>query len=123
MTKPQRLLTKTAFGYGLNCDRLLWIYQNARDQLPEVDEAAQAIFNQGHRIGNQAKSLYLDGIEVDWSSGHEAGIAQTRTLIDERKPICEADFEYGSPADLRPQICWQHFIPIKLTPLQFMSAK
>jgi hypothetical protein len=35
MTKPDRLLTKTAFGYGLNCDRFFWIYQNERERLPE----------------------------------------------------------------------------------------
>jgi hypothetical protein len=95
MTKPERLLTKTAFGYGLNCDRFFWIYQNDRDRLPEPDEATQAIFDQGHLIGNLAKSLYPDGIEIDWNSGHDAGIAQTCAVMAERRPIFEAGFRNG----------------------------
>ena len=94
MPKQQRLLSKTAFGYGLMCDRLFWTYQNARDQLPEPDEAAQAIFDQGHRIGDLAKLLHPGGIEIDWSAGHEAGIAQTQAAVAERKPIFEAGFEH-----------------------------
>ena len=95
MSNKNRLLTKTAYGYGLVCDRLLWMYQNARDELPETDEATQAIFDQGHLIGNLAKTLYPDGIEIDWNSGHEAGIAQTAAILPQRRPIFEAGFRHG----------------------------
>ena len=96
MPRQKHLLTKTAYLYGLICDRLFWIYQNDRELLPEVDETTQAIFDQGHQIGNLAKSLYPGGIEIDWSSGHEAGIAQTDAVVRERKPIFEAGFQHGS---------------------------
>jgi len=96
MSRQKHLLTKTAYLYGLICDRLFWIYQNDRELLPEVDETTQAIFDQGHQIGNLAKLLYPGGIEIDWSSGHEAGIAQTDAVVRERKPIFEAGFQYGS---------------------------
>jgi len=95
MPKQKRLLTKTAFGYGLVCDRLLWMYQNARDQLPETDESTQAIFDQGHLIGDLAKTLYPDGVEIDWTSGHERGVAQTGAMLAERKTIFEAGFQHG----------------------------
>ena len=95
MSKQKRLLTKTAFGYGLACDRLFWMYQNAREDLPEPDEATQAIFDQGHLIGNLAKTLYPDGIEIDWTSGHERGIAQTDAVLAEKRPIFEAGFQHG----------------------------
>jgi len=95
MPKQKRLLTKTAYGYGLVCDRFFWIYQNARDQLPEPDETTQAIFDQGNLIGNLATSLYPDGIEIDWNSGHDAGIAQTNAAMAERKPLFEAGFQFG----------------------------
>jgi hypothetical protein len=91
----KRLLTKTAYGYGLVCDRYFWIYQNEREQLPEADEATQAIFDQGHLIGDMAKSLFPDGMEIDWCKGHEAGIAQTASLLGERRPIFEAGFRHG----------------------------
>ncbi len=95
MPKPKHLLTKTAYGYGLNCDRFLWIYQNDRERLPDVDESTQAIFDQGHQIGNLAKTLFPKGIEIDWSPGHEAGIAQTSRILGERRPVFEAGFQHG----------------------------
>jgi hypothetical protein len=95
MSDQKRLLTKSAYGYGLVCDRLLWIYQNQRNRLPEPDEIAQAIFDQGHAIGNLAKTLYPDGVEIDWGSGHDAGIAQTGAALAERRPIFEAGFRHG----------------------------
>ena len=91
----KHLLTKSAFRFGLACDRYFWIYQNARESLPEVDESTQAIFDQGHLIGNLAKTLYPGGTEIDWSSGHKAGIAQTGAAVGERKPIFEAGFQDG----------------------------
>jgi hypothetical protein len=95
MPKPKHLLTKSAFVNGLTCERLFWIYQNERKRLPKPDESRQAIFDQGHAIGNLAKNLYPNGIEVDWSLGHDAGIAQTRTVVNERRPIFEAGFQHG----------------------------
>jgi len=91
----KHLLTKSAFRFGLACDRFFWIYQNARESLPEVDESTQAIFDQGHLVGNLAKTLYPGGTEIDWSSGHKAGIAQTRDAVGERKPLFEAGFQDG----------------------------
>ncbi len=90
------LLTKSAFLQGLRCDKLLWMYQNQREQLPEADENTQAIFNQGHLIGDLAKTLYPEGIEIDWSHGHDQGIAQTRDALRHRKPLFEAGFVHGS---------------------------
>lgn len=95
MPQKRRLLTKTAYGYGLLCDKLFWMYQNKRDELPEPGETTQAIFDQGHLIGNLAKSIYPDGVEIDWSSGHDAGIAQTSTALRDRIPIFEAGFQHG----------------------------
>lgn len=95
MKKQTRLLTKTAYGHGILCEKLFWVYQNRRDEMPEADEATQAIFDQGHLIGDLAKSLYPDGIEIDWNSGHETGVAQTKAVLGERKPIFEAGFQHG----------------------------
>lgn len=61
----KRLLTKSAYLTGLQCDKLLWMYLNQRNLMPEPDEATQAIFYQGHRVGKLATSPYPDGIEID----------------------------------------------------------
>jgi hypothetical protein len=91
----KHLLTKSAYVSGLNCEKYLWVYLNERERLPEPDESTQALFDQGHEIGKLAKSLYPDGIEIDWGSGHDAGIAQTRSAIRKRKPVFEAGFQDG----------------------------
>ena len=96
MTSKKQLLSKSAFLMGLQCEKLLWMYQNQREQLPEIDETTQAIFNQGHRIGDLAKTLYPEGIEIDWSKGHDQGIALTRAAIQKKKPLFEAGFVHGS---------------------------
>ncbi len=95
MPEKKRLLTKSAYRAGLVCDKLLWMYQNARDEMPEPDEGTQALFDQGHLVGKLATSLFADGIEIDWGAGHEAGIAKTRAALPDRKPIFEAGFQYG----------------------------
>jgi hypothetical protein len=95
MAKSTHLLTKSAYITGLQCYKLFWIYQNQRDLMPDVDEATQAIFDQGHEIGNLAKTLYPGGIEINWKAGHRAGINQTAEVIAVRKPIFEAGFQYG----------------------------
>jgi len=93
--EKKRLLTKSAFLCGLQCDKLLWVDRNQPEQLPPVDESTQAVFDQGHQVGDLAKELYPDGIEIDWENGHEAGIAQTRAVLAERKPMFEAGFQTG----------------------------
>jgi hypothetical protein len=96
MTQKKQLLRKSAFLLGLQCDKLLWMYQNRRDLIPEVDEATQAVMRQGHRVGDLAKTHYPDGIEIDWDNGHEHGIALTRAALCQRKPLFEAGFVNGS---------------------------
>lgn len=95
MTTKKHLLSKSAYMHGLVCDRFFWIYQNDRGKLPATDEQTQAIFDQGHQIGDLAKLLYPGGVEIDWGPGHESGIARTAGLLPERKPIFEAGFQYG----------------------------
>ena len=96
MTPKRQHLTKSAFLLGLQCDKLLWMYQNQRDQIPEADETAQAVMRQGYCVGDLAKTLYPDGIEIDWTNGHEQGIAITRSALRRSKPLFEAGFVHGS---------------------------
>ena len=95
MPNKKHLLTKSAFVNAIDCERFFWIYQNERELLQEPDEAQQALFDQGHDVGDKAKMLYPDGIEIDWNDGHEAGIAQTAEVIGKRQPLFEAGFQHG----------------------------
>lgn len=79
---------------GLQCPKLLWCIFNAPERIPPVDEATQALFDQGHEVGDLAKTLYPDGIEVDNAKGFESAIEQTHKLMHKKKPLFEATFHH-----------------------------
>ncbi|MBL7994233.1 hypothetical protein JNM05_02580 [bacterium] len=57
-------LSKSKYLNGLQCSKLLWHYYDAKDEIPKPDDATQAIFDQGHEVGELAKKFFPDGIEV-----------------------------------------------------------
>jgi len=87
-------LSKTKYLNGLQCKKLLWYIYNEPEAIPEPDEATQAIFAQGHLVGDYAKKLFSKGIEVDHTGSFEDGLKSTRELILKRVPIFEAALAY-----------------------------
>ena len=88
-------LSKSKYLSGIQCQKLLWYNYNAKDEIPEVSAGTQAIFDQGHIVGECAKKLFPGGIEV--AAGiidFEKVIEQSSKLISERKPLFEAAFKY-----------------------------
>ncbi len=88
-------ISKSKYLSGLQCHKLLWHYYNAKDLIPEVDAATQAIFDQGHLVGEYAKKLFPGGVEVC------KGIFDIKEVIHKsvpalklRKPLFEAAFTY-----------------------------
>jgi len=85
---PQ-LLSKSRYLNGLQCPRLLWIATNHPERIPEPDATTQHIFDQGHRIGELAKKLYPEGIDLP----HEnfmGNISMAKKLLLQRTPLFEA---------------------------------
>jgi len=87
-------LTKTKYLNGLQCKKLLWYIYNEPEAIPEPDEATQAVFAQGHLVGDYAKKLFTKGIEVDHSKSFAEGLKSTRESILKRVPIFEAALTY-----------------------------
>jgi hypothetical protein len=87
-------LSKTKYLNGLQCKKLLWHIYNEPEAIPDPDEATQAIFEQGHLVGDYAKKLFPKGIEVDHTGSFEDGLKSTRELILKRVPIFEAALAY-----------------------------
>ncbi|OQB31054.1 MAG: hypothetical protein BWY08_00753 [Bacteroidetes bacterium ADurb.Bin174] len=56
-------ISKTKYLNGLQCKKLLWHIYNAPESIPEPDEDTQAVFEQGHLVGEYAKKLFPAGIE------------------------------------------------------------
>jgi hypothetical protein len=87
------MISKTSFLAGCQCPKLIWKKFNEPEAFPPVDEAKQAVFDQGHRIGALAKLLYPGGIEVGEGivRGSEV-IKETQELLSRRVPLYEPAF-------------------------------
>ncbi|MBW3020031.1 DUF2779 domain-containing protein [Candidatus Woesearchaeota archaeon] len=84
-----KLLTKSKYLIGLQCKELLWVSFNDPDSLPEVSVQQQHIFDQGHIIGELAKQLYPEGVDLTNQEFSE-NIRKTKFLMRCKKVIFEA---------------------------------
>ena len=90
-------ISKSKYIAGLQCSKLLWYYYNAREQIPPYDEATQAIFDQGHQVGELAQSLFPGGVEIGGShTEFEEALRRTSEALSLRKPLFEPAFRFGN---------------------------
>jgi hypothetical protein len=95
--KTGPFISKSRFLAGLQCHKLFWHRYHRPKDFPEVDTSTQLSFDQGHEIGELAKSLYPDGIEVQRDHRRLPDIvSDTQAAIARRKPIYEAGFIVGN---------------------------
>jgi hypothetical protein len=93
--KSTPFLSKSKYLSGLQCSKLLWYYYNAKSEIPEVDVATQAIFDQGHVVGEYAKQLFPDGIEVKAKYNEiEKTLDESLAALKLRNPLFETGFKY-----------------------------
>ena len=85
----KRLLTKSKYLNGLQCPKYLWVKLNEPDRIPRFDESMLYRFNQGHLVGEFAKKLFPDGINIP-ADDFKSNLKQTEELLKERKPLFEA---------------------------------
>jgi hypothetical protein len=89
-------LSKSTFLMGRQCSKLLWFRYNAKDQIPAPDESQQAVFDQCTEVGELAKQLFPDGIDIVTGPGKfDATIRLTQKALNHRRPIYEATFSFG----------------------------
>ena len=92
-------ISKSKYISGLQCHKLLWFYYNAKDQIPAFDAQTQAIFDQGHLVGELARKLYPGGIEVAGDAKDFGRILElSKEALTHRKPLFEAAFKSGMKA-------------------------
>ncbi|MGM5482399.1 MAG: DUF2779 domain-containing protein [Nanobdellota archaeon] len=91
MANQMAILSKSRYLQGLQCPKLLWVNVNDKSRLPEIDISKQHIFDQGHLVGNLAKALFSDGVDVPTENFKE-NIEKTKVLLDKRKPLFEGGF-------------------------------
>lgn len=87
------LLSKSTYVQGLQCQKLLWFRYNAKDQLEPPGAQAQAIFDQGHEVGDWAKRRFPDGLEIArGNADFDEVCAETRRQLPLRRPLFEPAF-------------------------------
>lgn len=84
-------LSKSRYLNGLQCRKLLWVATNDFSRLPEVDEATQNVFDQGHYVGELAQALFPDGLNM-YSPSISENLRETKAALRSRKPLFEAGF-------------------------------
>jgi hypothetical protein len=92
--KPGKLLTKSRFMAGLQCPRYLWLTTNQPKSLPAPDLVTRNVFDQGHQVGELAKKLFPDGVDLA-GLGFQQSITETARRLKYRQPVFEAAIRAG----------------------------
>ena len=92
-------ISKSKYLNSLQCHKLLWFYYNTKDQILAFDAQRQAIFDQGHLVGELAKKLYPNGIEIAGAANNFGKILElSKEALSQRRPLFEATFKSGMKA-------------------------
>src|SRR5436305_12955164 len=87
----ERFISKSKYLWGLQCHKLLWHAYNAKHLIPGPDAQQQAVFDQGHEVGELARWLFPEGIEVGQGIDDLDDLtALTQQAIKQRRPLYEA---------------------------------
>lgn len=89
--KHRKYLTKSTYLVGLSCKKQIWLSFNSPEELPEADRETQHRFDEGHMVGELAKALFQDGIDIAEKDPVEND-KKSRELLKRRKPLFEAGF-------------------------------
>lgn len=99
------VISKSKFLSGRQCPLLLWTQYNDKGVIPPPPADTQYVFDMGHTVGDLAKQLYPDGIEVPAGGGDrpdlDSTVAATAKLLPLRRPIFEASFASDEPSGRR----------------------
>jgi len=87
----QKILTKSKYINGLQCLKYLWIAVNDPKRIPSPDEQDEFRFDEGHLVGDYAKKLFPDGVDLPNSpADFIKNLEETKKALVLRKPLFEA---------------------------------
>ena len=87
------ILTKSKYILGLECPRHLWITFNQPEKIRKVTLAEEFKFSQGDKVGQLAKTLFSDGIDLP-AENYSENLQQTKEAMKKGKPLFEAGFAF-----------------------------
>lgn len=84
-------LSKSQYIRGLQCHKSLWLYKNKPELRETANQAQESLFNTGFDVGDLAKQLFPNGVEIEFDSSNFDGmITKTKELINNG---CEVIYE------------------------------
>jgi hypothetical protein len=83
------MLTKSNYLLGLQCPKLLWVYKNDKQRIPEPDNSAKHNFMMGDIIGVLATKVFPGGTDLA-DLGFMENINKTKEALKNRETIYEA---------------------------------
>lgn len=88
-------LSKSQYIRGLQCYKSLWLYKNKPELRDTPDAQSESAFNTGYQVGDLAKELFPNGVEIEFDSSNFNGMIQkTKKLIaNGTEVIYEAAFK------------------------------
>ena len=87
------ILTKSKYLLGLECPRHLWITFNKPEKIRKVTLAEEFKFSEGDKVGQLAKTLFSDGIDLP-AENYSENLQQTKEAMKKGKPLFEAGFAF-----------------------------
>ena len=87
-------LSKSQYIRGLQCYKSLWLYKHNPELRNMPDTSQESLFNTGNQVGDLAKQLFPDGVEIEFNANDFNGMIQkTNNLIaNDTEVIYEATF-------------------------------
>jgi hypothetical protein len=96
MTPASPYISKSKFLWGLQCHKLLWHAYNAKHLIPAVEAQQQAVFDQGHEVGELSKRLFPGGIQVAKGFDDFGEIlTASKQAAKQRRVLYEAAFAFN----------------------------
>ena len=88
-------LTKSKYILGLECQRHLWITFNQPEKIRKVTLAEEFKFSEGDKVGELAKTLFPNGINLPIED-YKENLQQTKESMKKGKPLFEAGFVFSN---------------------------
>jgi len=95
MYNKKIIISKSKYMAGLQCPRYMWYQVHAREKIPGPDFSTRFMFHQGHLVGEYAKKLFPEGIDLGKMKDIGKQLAKTAELLPQRRPIFEASAGTG----------------------------
>ena len=94
-----KILSKSKYISGIQCLKYLWYLVNEPDSIPPYDDAALFRFQQGHEVGELAKKLYPEGVEIE----HGNDIRAELKIAEIMTGLCSHEKLSGSSDYTKPE--------------------